>query len=170
MQRLATSLCAEVSTDKKHYVAHNKNYDQILVPLQEELMGKMFDVEIVDVGKFHMIGKVLQESVALAPERPPTLGPGGVSSGKVPDQAVLRERRARRAASKKQLQEGAEQLELGAGVQEGVEIEAAKVAVQETRYEYYIILAVLAVLLLDLLRAAWRFYGPSSQSLTSEEL
>lgn len=163
MQRLATSLCAEVSTDKKHYVAHNKNYDQILVPLQEELMGKMFDVEIVDVGKFHMIGKVLQESVALAPERPPTLGPGGVSSGKVPDQAVLRERRARRAASKKQLQEGAEQLELGAGV-------AAKVAVQETRYEYYIILAVLVVLLLDLLRAAWRFYGPSSQSLTSEEL
>lgn len=107
-------LCAEVSTDKKHYVAHNKNYDQILVPERPELMGKTFDVEIVKVGKFHMIGKVIEDSLARVPERPPALTAGGVSSGKAPDQAVLRERRARRAAAiaaKKQLQGASEEVD-----------------------------------------------------------
>ena len=177
-------LCAEVSTDKKHYVAHNKNYDQILVPLQEELMGKMFDVEIIEAGKFHMIGKVIQESVARAPERPPAIGAGEVSSGKVPDQDVLRERRARRAAAKKQLQENEAAGEAEGGADSAVPastlefndlkggeeiIAEPKTVVQRPRYEYYVIAGVLVLLVLDLVRAGWRFYGSSIGSPSTHQ-
>lgn len=52
-------LVTEVSHDKKHYVAHNKLYHQVLVPMKEELMGKMFEVEILSASKHSIMGKPL---------------------------------------------------------------------------------------------------------------
>jgi len=62
-------LCAEESTDKKWYVAHNKSYDQILVPKRPELMGRTFEVEITEAGKFHMIARVLEGTLGPAQEQ-----------------------------------------------------------------------------------------------------
>eukprot|EP00038_Savillea_parva_P001826 m.107693 g.107693 ORF g.107693 m.107693 type:complete len:656 (-) comp10632_c2_seq2:77-2044(-) len=62
-------LCAEESTDKKWYVAHNKSYDQILVPKRPELMGRTFEVEITEVGKFHMMGRVIEGTLGPEPQR-----------------------------------------------------------------------------------------------------
>ena len=50
-------LITEESSDKKHYVGHNKFYEQILVPKEHCQMGSAIDVEIVSFGKYYMIGK-----------------------------------------------------------------------------------------------------------------
>mgnify|MGYP001595167596 CR=1 FL=1 len=36
-------LVAEEAHDQQHYVAHNKSYDQVLVPKDPQLMGKMIE-------------------------------------------------------------------------------------------------------------------------------
>uniref|UniRef100_A0A7S4DHF9 Threonylcarbamoyladenosine tRNA methylthiotransferase n=1 Tax=Lotharella globosa TaxID=91324 RepID=A0A7S4DHF9_9EUKA len=56
-------LATEIAKDKKHYVAHNKSYDQILVPMREDLLGQTFEVKIVGTGKFHLFGEVLESTV-----------------------------------------------------------------------------------------------------------
>jgi threonylcarbamoyladenosine tRNA methylthiotransferase CDKAL1 len=53
-------LVTEVSADGKHYVGHDKRYRQVLVPMDENLMGKVLDVKIVRTGKFFVEGEVLQ--------------------------------------------------------------------------------------------------------------
>ena len=62
-------LVTEISHDKAHYVGHNKSYEQVLVPLNEEYMGKMLTVRIVEATKHSMKGLPLQidESVTLRP-------------------------------------------------------------------------------------------------------
>ena len=50
-----TVLCTETSHDGNYYVAHNQFYEQILVPKRSELMGKMFQVKIVDFCKFSIL-------------------------------------------------------------------------------------------------------------------
>ena len=61
-------LVTEESHDKKHYVGHNKFYQQILVPKNEEYLGKMIDLVITSCGKHYMIGKPLpkQNSIIIS--------------------------------------------------------------------------------------------------------
>ncbi|KAI8912569.1 hypothetical protein EDD86DRAFT_188359 [Gorgonomyces haynaldii] len=56
-------LVTEVSSDGQHYVGHNKYYHQILVPKEEHLMGSSCQVKIIKVGKWHMVGQVIQSTV-----------------------------------------------------------------------------------------------------------
>lgn len=52
-------LVTEISHDKKHYVGHNKSYEQVLLPICDEFMGKLVTVKIVSASKFSMIGEPL---------------------------------------------------------------------------------------------------------------
>lgn len=54
-------LVTEISHDKKFYVAHNKSYEQVLVPMRENLLGKSLKVEIKSASKFSMIAEILDE-------------------------------------------------------------------------------------------------------------
>lgn len=53
------ALCTDISHDKKYYVAHNKFYEQILLPMKENLLGKSVRVKITSVTKFSMMGELL---------------------------------------------------------------------------------------------------------------
>lgn len=70
-------LVTETSHDKLHYVGHNKFYEQVLVPMKEEFMGKMVTVEIVSATKHSMKGEPLDEGVS--PALKPSLRKGIVS-------------------------------------------------------------------------------------------
>ncbi|XP_047358730.1 threonylcarbamoyladenosine tRNA methylthiotransferase [Vespa velutina] len=50
-------LVTEISHDKLHYVGHNKFYEQVLVPMKEEYLGKMLSVKIVRTSKHSMEGE-----------------------------------------------------------------------------------------------------------------
>nr|CAH7765823.1 unnamed protein product [Callosobruchus chinensis] len=54
-------LATEVSHDKKHYVAHNESYEQVLIPMRKEYLGKLVKVKIVKTTKFSMVGQPLDE-------------------------------------------------------------------------------------------------------------
>lgn len=54
-------LVTEKAYDGVHFVAHNKRYQQILVPGKPELMGKVVKVEITDTLKYCMIGRLVDE-------------------------------------------------------------------------------------------------------------
>lgn len=54
-----TVLVTDISHDRKHYVSHNKYYEQILLPMKENLLGKSVKVKITSVTKFSMIGQLL---------------------------------------------------------------------------------------------------------------
>lgn len=54
-------LVTDISHDKQHYVSHNKSYEQILLPMKQNLLGKSVRVRITGVTKFSMIGQLLQE-------------------------------------------------------------------------------------------------------------
>lgn len=73
-------LVTEMAHDQKHYVGHNKYYEQVLVPKEEGFLGKMMEVEIISVGKHYMMGKVLKDGVTFTPCISEPL-PKGVVSG-----------------------------------------------------------------------------------------
>lgn len=52
-------LCTEISAKNNYYVAHNKYYHQILVPKNDDLMGKFFNVRIIKAERYYMIGELL---------------------------------------------------------------------------------------------------------------
>lgn len=56
-------LVTELSHDKKYYVGHNKFYEQVLLPLNEEFLGKLVQVQIIQASKFSMIGKPTSEII-----------------------------------------------------------------------------------------------------------
>ncbi|KAJ8878147.1 hypothetical protein PR048_022614 [Dryococelus australis] len=56
-------LVTELSHDKKHYVAHNKQYHQVLVPLRQELLGRAVWVRIASASKHCLAGEVLDSSL-----------------------------------------------------------------------------------------------------------
>ena len=56
-------LVSEISFDKKHYVGHNKFYEQILLPVNEIYMGKIVKVKIVKTSKFSMVGQPLNKII-----------------------------------------------------------------------------------------------------------
>ncbi|XP_030760775.1 threonylcarbamoyladenosine tRNA methylthiotransferase [Sitophilus oryzae] len=50
-------LVTEISHDKKHYVGHNKFYEQVLIPMNGKFMGKLVKVKILSASKFSMMGQ-----------------------------------------------------------------------------------------------------------------
>uniref|UniRef100_F6TJ71 tRNA-t(6)A37 methylthiotransferase n=1 Tax=Ciona intestinalis TaxID=7719 RepID=F6TJ71_CIOIN len=60
-------LVTEIAHDQIHYVGHNKYYEQVLIPMDEDLTGKMFEVEIVETGKHFLKGKRIDSSVPVTP-------------------------------------------------------------------------------------------------------
>jgi len=75
-----TVLVTEISHDGNYYVGHNEFYEQILVPKRPELMGKMFQVKIVDSCKFSMTGELLGDTSVVRPAPAEPL-PAGQLSG-----------------------------------------------------------------------------------------
>ena len=55
---------------------------QVLVPKDDSLLGKMFEVVITSTGKHYLKGQVLTESLTRAPPRPAPLPHGAVSGTK----------------------------------------------------------------------------------------
>lgn len=53
------ALVTDISHDKQYYVGHNKSYEQILLPMKENLLGKSVRVRITSVSKFSMHGELL---------------------------------------------------------------------------------------------------------------
>lgn len=56
-------LVTEVSHDKKHYVGHNEFYEQVLIPMKKEYLGKLVKVKIMSSTKFSMMGQPLDQIV-----------------------------------------------------------------------------------------------------------
>jgi threonylcarbamoyladenosine tRNA methylthiotransferase CDKAL1 len=52
-------LVTETSHDGNYYVGHNKSYDQVLVPRDDNLLGKAVDVVITSAGKHFMMCQVI---------------------------------------------------------------------------------------------------------------
>ncbi|XP_012252342.2 threonylcarbamoyladenosine tRNA methylthiotransferase [Athalia rosae] len=71
-------LVTEISHDKKHFVGHNKAYEQVLVPMREGFMGKMVTVLIISAGKYSIKGEPLDEGVSPSLRNPL---PKGIISG-----------------------------------------------------------------------------------------
>ncbi|XP_012522119.1 threonylcarbamoyladenosine tRNA methylthiotransferase [Monomorium pharaonis] len=63
-------LVTEVSHDKQHYVGHNKFYEQVLIPMKQEYMGKMIDIRITEATKFSMKGEPIGKGVSPALRSP----------------------------------------------------------------------------------------------------
>lgn len=55
-------LVTEISHDKKHYVGHNKFYEQVLVPQEPEMLGRMVKVKITATHKHCLIGEPLEST------------------------------------------------------------------------------------------------------------
>ena len=62
-------LVTEVAHDNKHYVGHNKFYEQVLIPKNDAFMGRLLKVKIIETKKHCLIGDPLNSGVcaALAP-------------------------------------------------------------------------------------------------------
>ncbi|NXI31590.1 CDKAL methylthiotransferase, partial [Sterrhoptilus dennistouni] len=55
-------LVTEESFDSNYYVAHNPFYEQVLVPKDPQLMGKMVEVNIYEAGKHFMKGEPVSDA------------------------------------------------------------------------------------------------------------
>lgn len=77
-------LVTEISHDKQYYVGHNKFYEQVLVPMDKDYMGKLVKVKIIEAGKFSMISQPLDKVVAPGLSKP--LAHGQVSGVAALDQ------------------------------------------------------------------------------------
>ena len=77
-------LVTETSHDGNYYVGHNEKYEQVLVPKREELMGKMFEVEIVSTCKFSMTGQLLDDTAVVRPAPRDPLVQGQLSGASLP--------------------------------------------------------------------------------------
>ncbi|XP_078271018.1 threonylcarbamoyladenosine tRNA methylthiotransferase isoform X2 [Rhinoraja longicauda] len=72
-------LITEESFDGQYYVAHNKFYEQVLVPKQPEFLGKMIEVDIYEAGKHFMKGKPADNGKIHTPSIVRPLQKGAVS-------------------------------------------------------------------------------------------
>jgi len=77
--KIYSVLVTETSHDGNYYVAHNEFYEQVLVPKRPELMGKMFQVKIVDTCKFSMTGELIDTTEVIRPAPADPLAQGQVS-------------------------------------------------------------------------------------------
>uniref|UniRef100_A0A8C8BU01 tRNA-t(6)A37 methylthiotransferase n=1 Tax=Otus sunia TaxID=257818 RepID=A0A8C8BU01_9STRI len=72
-------LVTEESFDSNYYVAHNPFYEQVLVPKDPLLMGKMVEVNIYEAGKHFMKGKPVSDARVYSASITRPLGKGEVS-------------------------------------------------------------------------------------------
>ncbi|CAI5779910.1 threonylcarbamoyladenosine tRNA methylthiotransferase isoform X1 [Podarcis lilfordi] len=72
-------LVTEESFDSKFYVAHNRFYEQVLVPKNPEFMGKMVEVNIFEAGKHFMRGSPVSDARVFTPSITRPLAKGEVS-------------------------------------------------------------------------------------------
>ncbi|XP_006860849.1 PREDICTED: threonylcarbamoyladenosine tRNA methylthiotransferase [Chrysochloris asiatica] len=72
-------LVTEESFDSKFYVAHNRFYEQVLVPKNPSFMGKMVEVDIYESGKHFMKGQPVSDAKVYAPSISKPLAKGEVS-------------------------------------------------------------------------------------------
>jgi len=73
-------LVTEISHDGKHYVGHNKFYEQVLLPKRAELIGKMVTVRILSASKHCMNGEpLLNKSPGPSPALTFPLSQGGMA-------------------------------------------------------------------------------------------
>uniref|UniRef100_G3SLB5 tRNA-t(6)A37 methylthiotransferase n=1 Tax=Loxodonta africana TaxID=9785 RepID=G3SLB5_LOXAF len=72
-------LVTEVSFDSKFYVAHNRFYEQVLVPKNPSFMGKMVKVDIYESGKHFMKGQPVSDAKVYTPSITKPLAKGEVS-------------------------------------------------------------------------------------------
>ena len=78
-------LVTDISHDQRFYVGHNDCYEQVLVPKDDNLMGKLVTVEITETSKFSMMGKLVSDATRPTEFKPLPLGqvaPGGVEETK----------------------------------------------------------------------------------------
>ena len=74
-------LVTDISHDKEYYVGHNEFYEQILLPKDDNIMGKLVNVKILKATKFSMIGEVINEDNIQRPTDIVPLKKGEVSGG-----------------------------------------------------------------------------------------
>ncbi|XP_053457881.1 threonylcarbamoyladenosine tRNA methylthiotransferase isoform X1 [Nycticebus coucang] len=72
-------LVTEESFDSKFYVAHNRFYEQVLVPKNSSFMGKMVEVDIYEAGKHFMKGQPVSAAKVYTPSISKPLAKGEVS-------------------------------------------------------------------------------------------
>uniref|UniRef100_A0A673CNE0 tRNA-t(6)A37 methylthiotransferase n=1 Tax=Sphaeramia orbicularis TaxID=375764 RepID=A0A673CNE0_9TELE len=72
-------LVTEESFDTQFYVAHNKFYEQVLVPKRLEFKGKMIEVDIYEAGKHFLKGRPVEDSKPFTPSIAAPLQKGEVS-------------------------------------------------------------------------------------------
>ncbi|XP_053323598.1 threonylcarbamoyladenosine tRNA methylthiotransferase [Spea bombifrons] len=72
-------LVTEESFDSQYFVAHNRFYEQVLVPKDPEFMGKMVEVHIFEAGKHFMKGQPVSDSIVYTPSISEPLAKGEVS-------------------------------------------------------------------------------------------
>ncbi|KAM9310437.1 threonylcarbamoyladenosine tRNA methylthiotransferase isoform 1-T1 [Pholidichthys leucotaenia] len=72
-------LVTEESFDAQYYVAHNKYYEQVLVPKRTAFKGKMIEVDIYEAGKHFMKGQPVEDSKPFTPSIATPLEKGEVS-------------------------------------------------------------------------------------------
>lgn len=63
-------LVTDVSTDKRFYVAHNKSYDQVLVPKIDAIMGRYIKVKYTSAQKHCIFADILPGALEAAPVMP----------------------------------------------------------------------------------------------------
>ena len=72
-------LVTDTSHDGAYFVGHNERYEQVLVPKEEVLMGKIFKVRIVSTSKFSMVGELVKSGSVVRPAPRAALTKGEVS-------------------------------------------------------------------------------------------
>ncbi|KAK6491616.1 threonylcarbamoyladenosine tRNA methylthiotransferase [Huso huso] len=72
-------LVTEESFDAQYNVAHNKFYEQVLVPKKPEFKGKMIEVDIYETGKHFMKGQPVGDANVFTPSIAKPLEKGEVS-------------------------------------------------------------------------------------------
>jgi len=72
-------LVTDTSHDGAYFVGHNERYEQVLVPKEEVLMGKIFKVRIVSTSKFSMVGELVKSGSVVRPAPRAALSKGEVS-------------------------------------------------------------------------------------------
>ncbi|XP_076999746.1 threonylcarbamoyladenosine tRNA methylthiotransferase isoform X3 [Tamandua tetradactyla] len=72
-------LVTEESFDSNFYVAHNRFYEQVLVPKNPSFMGKMVEVDIYESGKHFMKGQPVSDAKVYTPSISTPLAKGEVS-------------------------------------------------------------------------------------------
>uniref|UniRef100_A0A2R5LJW5 tRNA-t(6)A37 methylthiotransferase n=1 Tax=Ornithodoros turicata TaxID=34597 RepID=A0A2R5LJW5_9ACAR len=77
-----TVLVTEVAHDRKHLVGHNKYYEQVLLPPEDDFMGSAVDVRISGAGKHYMHCEVIRLADSMDAALPRPLPPGQVSGVK----------------------------------------------------------------------------------------